>query len=117
MAGKFLISNYQRDDETNGPIKIQAETITTWNPAGTAARTGSFIRARGSKKAYGTRARMVTLSRKIGDGADYNSASVNVQVPILTKASYAALSDGQIVVYQTLADWVVTKGGSPETTR
>ena len=117
MAGKFVISNYERDNATNGPIKIQAETITTWNPAGTAARTGSFIRARGSKKAYGTRARMVTLSRKIGDGTDYNSASVSVSVPVLTIAAYAALSDGQIVAYQLKTDWVVTKGGSPETTR
>lgn len=117
MAGKFIISNYERDDTTNGPIKIQAETITTWNQAAVGSRVGAFIRARGSKKAYGTRARMVTLSRKLGDGGDYNTATVNVSVPILTLAAYAALSDGQIVTYQLKTDWVVTKGGSPETTR
>lgn len=116
MAGRFLISNYQRDDDTNAPIKVQAETVTTWNTAGVGSRVGTFVKARGSRREYGVIARSITLSRRIGDGTDYNSATVSVRVPILTKAAFALLNDGDVIAYQGKTDWIVA-GQSAESVK
>lgn len=116
MAGRFLTSNYQKNDDTNAPIRVQAETITTWNPAGVGSRVGIYVKARGSRRQYGTIARSVTLSRRIGDGTDYNSATVTVRVPIMTKAAWLALNDGDVIAYQGKTDWQVA-GQSDESTK
>ena len=107
MAGRFVTSNYQKNDDTNAPIRVQAETLTTWNVAATGSRIGGFVKARGSAKEYGTIARYVTLSRTVGDGTDYNSAVVLARVPIMTKEAWLALTDGTVVAYQGKADWRV----------
>jgi hypothetical protein len=114
MAGKFIIANYERDDGTIGPIRVQPETVTTWNVQATGAKTGYYIHARGSKKAYGVHARSVTLTRAIGTGEAYNAATVNITVPILTKASWEALSAGQVLTYNGVADFVVAGTNSEE---
>ena len=102
MAGRFVTSNYQKNDETNAPIRVQAETLTTWNVAATGSRTGGFVKARGSAREYGTIARYVTLSRTVGDGTDYNSAVVLARVPIMTKAAWLAL-----MIMQPFLPWGV----------
>ena len=107
MAGKFIISKYERDDETIAPIRIQPETVTAFNAEPAGNRTGEFARARGSKRSYGTVARSVTLSRAVGDGTNYNGARVSIKIPILSKAAFAALTDGQVVSYADKTDWVV----------
>lgn len=107
MAGRFVNAGYERDDATIGPIKIQQETLTTWNTSTPGVKTGGYVKARGSSKAYGLVARYVTLSRTVGDGADYNSAVVLARVPILSIAKFAALSVGDIVAYQLKLDWKV----------
>ena len=40
MAGKFIIAAYERDDDTVGPIRVQPETITSWNPEATGSLEG-----------------------------------------------------------------------------
>lgn len=107
MAGRFINAGYERDDATIGPIKIQQETLTTWNTAAPGVKTGGFVKARGSKKAYGLTARYVTLSRIVGDGTDYNSAVSLARVPILSIAKFAAISVGDTVAYQDKVDWKI----------
>jgi uncharacterized protein YaiE (UPF0345 family) len=114
MAGKFIIANYERDDNSVGPIRVQPETVTTWNTQATGAKSGYYIRARGSKRAYGVMARSVTLTRSIGSGEAYNAATVSLTVPVFTKAAWAALSAGQVVTYNGVSDWVVAGTNSEE---
>lgn len=113
-AGRFIIANYEREDGTNGPIRIQPETVTSWNPQATGSRVGYFVQARGSKRRYGVSARSVTLTRAVGSGGDYNSATVSVRVPVLTKTAWNALSAGQVVDYVGLTDWVVAGTNAEE---
>ena len=104
---KFLVSKYERDDDTIAPIKIKLETITAINTVPAGNRTGEFARAGGSTRRYGTVARQVTLSRPIGDGSLYGGGTVSVTIPILSKAVYAAISDGSTFAYNGKTDWVV----------
>lgn len=107
MAGRFVNAGYERDNATIGPIKVQEETITTWNTSAPGVKTGGYVKSRGSKKAYGLVARYVSLSRTVGDGTDYNSAVVLVRVPVLSIAKFTAISVGDLVEYQGKADWKV----------
>lgn len=107
MAGAFVLSVYERNNGTFGAIRVQPETITAFNPAAGGTLSGQRIRARGSSRRYGTRARGVTLSRAVGSGADFNAAKVQINLPILTKSAWDALSDGQILTYQGINDWQV----------
>ncbi|MGL4282519.1 MAG: hypothetical protein ACRCSI_02405 [Eubacterium aggregans] len=114
MAGQFIVAYYQRNDDTVGPIKVQPETVTSWNPQQTGTVTGYYIKARGSKKAYGTVARSVTLTRKVGSGAAYNAGTVSVTVPIFTKTAWSALATGQTLAYNGVTDWVVAGTNAEE---
>ena len=114
MAGKFIIGNYERDDDSIGPIRVQPETVTPWNAQAVGSKTGYYIRARGSKRAYGVMARSVTLTRAIGSGEAYNAATVSLTVPVFTKAAWQALSAGQVVAYNGITDWVVAGTNSEE---
>lgn len=107
MAGRFVNAGYERDDATIGPIKVQQETLTTWNTTAPGVKTGGFVKARGSKKSYGLIARYVTLSRVVGDGTDYNSAVALARVPVLSIAKFTALSVGDTVAYQNKLDWKI----------
>lgn len=107
MAGKFIIAAYEREDGSVGPIRVQPETVTAWNPQAAGSRSGSFVRARGSKRSYGTVARSVSLGRAVGDGTDYSSAVVSARVPVLTKDAWAGLAAGQILAYAGKNDWYV----------
>lgn len=107
MAGKFTIAAYEREDDSVGPIRVQPETITPWNPEAAGSLTGYYISARGSKKSYGVHARSVTLTREVGSGAAYNAATVSVVVPILTKDAWTALAAGQTLAYNGITDWKV----------
>lgn len=114
MAGKFIIANYERADGSIGPIRVQPETVTAWNPQATGSKTGSYIRARGSKRQYGTIARSVSIARAVGDGTDYSSASVSLRIPIFTKTAWESLAAGQVLAYGGKTDWVVQGTNSEE---
>ena len=104
---KFLVSKYERDDETIAPIRIKAETITAINVVPAGNRTGDYARAGGSTRRYGTVARQVTLSRSIGDGTLYGGGTVSVTIPILSKAVFTAIADGSTFAYNGKTDWTV----------
>ena len=104
---KFIISKYERDDGTVAPIRIKQTTITTVNVVPAGNRVGEFARAGGSTRQYGTVARQITLSRAIGDGTPYGSATVSVTIPILSRSVYEAIADGATFAYNDKTDWVV----------
>lgn len=113
-AGKFIIAAYERDDGTVGPIRVQPETVTPWNAQAAGSKTGYYIRARGSKRAYGVMARSVTLTRSVGSGEAYNAATVSLTVPVFTKAAWEALAAGQTIAYNGVTDWVVAGTNSEQ---
>lgn len=114
MAGRTLIAKYERDDLSIGSVRVSSSTITTWNPVATGATTGYYVKARGSKKAYGVIARSVSLTRKIGDATAYNGGTVNLTVPVFQKVKWAGLGTGQILEYQGKTDWEVAGTNAEE---
>ena len=114
MAGRTVVAGYERDDATFGSIRVASSTITTWNPIAVGTRSGYYIKARGSKRAYGTMARSVSISRKIGDGNPYSGGTVNLTVPVFQKVKWAALATGQILEYQGKTDWEVSGTNAEE---
>ena len=104
---KFIISKYERDDETIAPIRIKQTTITAVNVVPAGNRTGEFARAGGSARRYGTVARQITISRSIGDGSLYGGGTVSVTIPILSKTVFAAIADGAAFAYNDKTDWIV----------
>jgi hypothetical protein len=112
----FVIANYQMDDETSRPIKVLNDTITTANPNHEIDGSGSYVRARGSRKKYGTLARSITIARAIGTAVPYGSGSKTVRIPMLTKTAYTGISVGAAYTYKGLEDWTVV-GKSAESTR
>jgi hypothetical protein len=112
----FVIANYEMDVAGSRPIKVLSDTITTVNPNHNVDGTGSYVRARGSRKKYGTLARSITIARPIGTDAPYNSGSKTVRIPILTKAAYNGINVGAAYTYKALENWTVV-GKNPESTR
>lgn len=107
MAGRTVIAGYERDDGTFGSVRVASSSVTAWNPIATGARTGYYVKARGSKKAYGVIARSVSLTRNVGTVDPYSGGTVSVRVPIFQKTIWAALATGQILAYQGKTDWAV----------
>lgn len=114
MAGRTLVTGYERDDGTFGSIRVASSTVTTWNPIATGTRSGYYVKARGSKKAYGVVARSVSLTRNVGTADAYSGGTVNVKVPIFQKAIWAALTTDQVLTYQGKNDWTVSGTNSEE---
>lgn len=116
MAGRFLKAKYETDSGDIHNIRIQPETVFDENlePTG-GATASSYVRVTGSRRAYGIKARILVLSRQVGDAANYNGATVYARIPVLKKASVAALIVGSTVTYQSVA-WVVV-AVSPESSR
>lgn len=108
MAGRMATAGYERDDGTFGSVRVATSTITTWNPIAVGVRSGYFIKARGSKREYGTIARSVSINRKVGDGTPYSGGTVNLTIPVFQKTVWAALATGQILAYQGKTDWEVS---------
>jgi len=107
MAGRFLTAKYEADSEIVHPIRIQPETLfgTNLEPAG-GVNVDQRVRVSGSKRAYGIKARSVTLSRAVGTDDDYSGATVYARIPWMTPASWEALAVGSTEPYQGV-DWVV----------
>lgn len=107
MAGRFLKAKYESDSGVVYNIRIQPETVFDENlePTGAVTGKGTF-RVTGSKRAYGMKARYVTLARSVGTDADYSGGTIYARIPVLKKASVDTLVTGSTVTYQDVA-WVV----------
>ena len=116
MAGRFLQAKYERNNGDVHNIRIQPETVFAENLEPAAAVTKSaYVRVGGSKRAYGIKARILVLSRDIGDATDYNGGTVYARIPVLKKASVALLVVGSTITYQNVA-WKIV-GVQPESSR
>lgn len=114
MAGRTSLATYERDDGTFGAVRVGPGTITAWNVVATGAKTGTLVKARGSKRQYGVIARSVSLSRQIGTVAAYSGGTVNITIPVFQKAIWANLAAGQTLAYKDVTDWTVSGTSAEE---
>jgi len=100
-AGAFSRTKYEADNGDIHPIRVQPETLTaTLGGAANAAPAGAItntqlVRVSGSPKAYGIKARSVTLLTDDTPPAGYKPNSY-LTIPVLTPARYNSL-----VLYET----------------
>lgn len=89
-SGPFIAAKYETNSGDIQPIRIQPETVTTWNPqpAG-AVNIGLRARATGSPRRYGTTARIVYGVWTTAP-AGYEVGS-SVRVPILTPTAFDSI--------------------------
>lgn len=107
MAGRFATAKYETNEGAIHPIRVQPETITADNPEPPGGVSESlYVRVSGSKRAYGIKARYITLSRKIGTDSDYSGATVYARIPVLLASAWIAYVPGSTVTYQGV-DWTV----------
>lgn len=108
MSGAFTKGFYVTDEGEVHSCRLQPETLTSWNSNGAGPTTSDISAyAKGSRRRNGLHCRRVTLSRQVGSGEDYDSATVTVTVPIMTNSAYNALSVGDTLAYQGKNDWLV----------
>ena len=65
-SGNFVTAKYETDRLDVAPIRVQPETITTWNAETTGSVTTDQVRVSGGKRKIGRKARSVTLKRFVG---------------------------------------------------
>lgn len=115
-SGDFIDSIYENDLGNPFSIRVQLETITTWNPAGTGTLTAGNPSAQvsGGGRSIGVNAR---LARFTWSGAPPTGYSANgvITVPILTKDAYDALVKNTNYAYQ--GGTLNLVGKTPETIR
>lgn len=110
-TGSFQLSKYELDDETVRPIRVQPETITTWNPAATGTSEGSLVRVSGGRRRIGLKARSFTLKQNVGDAVDGYQPTRSITLPIFTRSVYDNTPLGTSVQYQGTAWTVSGKSG------
>lgn len=113
-AGTFINPGYEMDDGQKIRIRIQPETVTTWNPV--SAQTDFALGFPSAKVSKGRRetgigARFAVLKWKTTPPAGYKVGGT-VKVPILTSEAYDGLALGEEVEYLGAAAEVLSK--SPE---
>jgi hypothetical protein len=91
-AGVFTISKYEADSGDIHPIKVQPETLTanigSANTAPTAAVDNNlFARTGGGNRAYGVRARYVTV-RFTGAAPDGYAPNTRLRIPVMTQQAW-----------------------------
>ena len=105
-SGAFVTAKYETDRLDVAPIRVQPESITTWNPETTGTVTSDQVRATGGKRKIGRLARSVTLKRFVGPVTEGVQAFLQTRIPIFTVTGFDALTDGDTVAYQG-NDWFV----------
>lgn len=109
-AGKFIKSTYEADNGVTHPIKIQPETVTASLggapnviPAKGTGLNNSKISAKVSKgkREIGLGPRMVAISFPdvVGSTPETYEVGTTLYIPVLTKALWDALSEGDEATY------------------
>jgi len=107
MAGRFITGKYEADSGEVHPVRIQPETLFGTNTEAVGGITvDQRVRVSGSKRAYGLKARSITLSRAIGTSANYTGGTIYARIPWLDPATWEALAVGSTEPYQGV-DWIV----------
>ena len=98
LAGPYTNSNYESDEGTIYPCKIQPETITTWNTEPTGTVDGKlFVKMSNGRRAYGISPRLAVLGIEVGTAP--LQATKTIRVPVLSKAKFDALVVGTTYQY------------------
>ena len=117
VAGPFSIAKYESSEGTFiYKIKVQPETIaasfgSTSNAEPSGARTAflpSAVVSR-SRRSIGVHPRTVSVKVTATGVSAANAVNSILQIPILSKASYAAIKEGDVGVYQGDTIVVVTR--------
>jgi hypothetical protein len=99
-AGRFnKTAKYETADGAVRPIKIQPETITTWNPEPAGTSSGAFVKVGGSRRGYGATARLARFEWNGAPPAGYDARGT-ITLPILTPAAWNGLTFGTTYAYQ-----------------
>lgn len=117
VQGEFVISKYEASDGTFiYPIKLQPETLaasigSVTNSAPTGAITAFLPSASvtKSKRGIGMHPRTVTLKVTSTGVLANNAKGTLIRLPILSKANFAAIKQGDTGTYQDDAILVVRK--------
>lgn len=117
VAGPFSIAKYESSEGTFVyKIKVQPETIaasfgSTSNAEPSGARTPflpSAVISR-SRRSIGVHPRTVSVKVTATGVSAANAVNSIIQIPILSKATYAAIVEGAVGVYQGDTIVVVTR--------
>lgn len=99
-AGRFnKTAKYETANGVVRPVKVQPETITVWNPEPAGTSEGAFVRVGGSRRGYGTTARLCRFEWQGAPPAGYDARGT-ITLPILTAAAFNGLTFGTDYAYQ-----------------
>ena len=113
-AGAFSRTKYEADSGDIHPIRIQPETASaTLGGSANAAPTDAFtseqlVRVGGSPRAYGIKARSVTLLTGDTPPTGYKANSY-IRIPVLTQAVYDGITLYETATYNGATVTVVGK--------
>ena len=115
-AGAFIDSVYETNGGDGYAIRIQPETITTWNPISAAVAVAGQPSAQVSKgrRTIGINARLARFRWTGAVPTGYQTDGI-VTVPVLTQAAWEALV--KATDYQYLGNTVRLVGKTPEAIR
>jgi hypothetical protein len=89
-AGRFnTTAKYETNTGDIRPIKVQPETIQSWNPEATGTSQGAFVKVSGGRRGYGTHARMASFKWKndIAPSGYDNRGSIRIAMLTATAAN------------------------------
>lgn len=113
--GRFdRAAGYETEGGDTRPIRVQPETITAWNPEAVGTVSGSYVKVSGSRRGYGTFARVARFEWNGTPPTGYDDRGT-ITLPILTPAAYNALNVGSNYAY--LGASLTLIGLSPERSR
>lgn len=112
-AGAFIDAIYLTDTGTATTIRVQPETVTTWNPegAGTIAAGTPSAQSSQSKRSIGINARTASFKFTGAAPAGYLTGGT-IKLPILTKEAFDVLVKATSYAY--LGGTLNLVGKSPE---
>lgn len=114
-AGRFQRFFYETNAGDIASIKLQPETVTGANPSATGpANLPVSARVSGGNRAYGVKARSISLNSGEAPPAGY-AANEILRVPILTEAAWDGFVTGSTFTYLGVAMTIV--GKNPERIR
>lgn len=106
-AGSFTIAGYETDAGDNRPVRVQPETITSWNPESGGTVQGDLIRVSGGRRRIGRKARSVRLVQNLGAAVNGIQPKRSITLPVFTTTAFQALAIGQAVAYNG-SNWTVS---------
>lgn len=112
-AGAFEDSKYQTDSGDIRAIRVQPETLAANFGGANAAPTGAIdtagsVRVGGSKRAYGVKARSISIRFTATPPSGYKADQI-YRIPILTSALFNSINNKDTGTYLGVAARVVGK--------